>query len=63
MEDIINIIVNNGIGVACMVYFMYFNNTILKNITEALNEMKQNLVILNERVKDVEVKLDKRKGD
>ena len=62
MEEMVNIIVNNGIGVACMIYFMYFNNTILKNITEALNEMKQNLILLNERLKDVEDKLDIRKG-
>lgn len=62
MEQIVNIIVNNGIGVGCIIYFMYFNSTILKSVTEALNEMKQSLVLFNERLENIEEAI-KKKGD
>ncbi len=61
MEDIVNVIMNNGIGVACILYFMYFNSTTLKSITDTMNEVKQSLILLNEKINDMEkaIKLDK----
>lgn len=59
MEEIVNILVNNGIGVACIVYFMYFNSTSLKAMTETMNEVKQSLILFNERLENIEKKLDK----
>lgn len=38
MEEIVNLIVSNGIGVACIVYFMFrdykFQDTISKTLTQ-----------------------------
>ena len=62
MEDMVNIIVNNGIGVACILYFMYFNSTSLKTMTETMNEVKQSLILFNERLENIEQKLDKKKS-
>lgn len=62
MEQIIDIIVNNGIGVACILYFMYFNSTSLKTMTETMNEVKQSLILFNERLENIEQKLDKKKS-
>ena len=61
MEDIVNVIVNNGIGVACILYFMYFNSTTLKSITDTMNEVKQSLILLNEKINDMEkaIKMEK----
>lgn len=61
MEQIIDIIVNNGIGVACILYFMYFNSTSLKAMTETMNEVKQSLILFNERLENIEQKLDRKK--
>ena len=58
----VNIIVNNGIGVACILYFMYFNSTSLKTMTETMNEVKQSLILFNERLENIEQKLDKKKS-
>lgn len=60
MEEIVNIITNNGIGVACVLYFMYFNSTTLKSMTETMNEVKQSLIIFNERLENIEQKIDKK---
>lgn len=61
MEDIVNVIMNNGIGVACILYFMYFNSTTLKSITDTMNEVKQTLILLNEKINDLEktIKMEK----
>ena len=61
MEELIDIIVNDGIGVACILYFMYFNSTSLKAMTETMNEVKQSLILFNERLENIEQKLDRKK--
>ena len=58
MEDIVNLIINNGIGVACIFYFMHFNSTSLKAMTETMNEVKQSLILFNERLENIEKKLN-----
>ena len=32
MEDLVNLFVNNGVAVACLIYFMWYNNTTLKDL-------------------------------
>lgn len=54
MEEIINIIANYGIGVACILYFMYFNNTTMKQLIETVNKVNESLVLFNERLEQVE---------
>ena len=61
MDELINAIYNYGIGVICIAYFMYFNNTTLKSITEAMNEVKQTLILLNEKIENIEQKLNNKK--
>ena len=54
MEDIINVIANYGIGVACILYFMYFNNTTMKQLIDTVNKVNQSLILFNERLEQVE---------
>ena len=54
MEEILNIIANYGIGVACILYFMYFNNTTMKQLIETVNKVNQSLILFNERLEQVE---------
>lgn len=54
MEEVINIIANYGIGVACILYFMYFNNTTMKQLIETVNKVNESLVLFNERLEQVE---------
>lgn len=59
MEDLINIIVNNGVAVACVLYFMHFNSTTLKSLTETVNKVNESLVLFNERLQNMEDILNK----
>lgn len=61
MEEISNIVANYGIGVACILYFMYFNSTTLRALTSTLSEVKESLILLNEKVSNLEEKYNKSK--
>jgi hypothetical protein len=61
MDELINAIYNYGIGIICIAYFMYFNSTTLKSITNTMSEVKQTLVLLNEKIENLEQKLSKKK--
>ena len=50
MEDIVNIIANYGIGVVFIIYFMYFNNTTMKQLLETVNKVNESLILFNERL-------------
>ena len=67
MEDIVNLITQNGIGVICVGFMIYFISTTLKEMNLILNDVKNTLVAiessltcLTSRVEKIE---DKVKGD
>lgn len=59
MESIINLIVNNGIGVVCVGYMIYFQATTLKAIEE--NQQKTNALLqtMTDRLEKLEEKIKK----
>ena len=67
MEKIVEIVVQNGLGVASFVALLYFifnyvskmNDTITQ-ISTTLNSIKDSLITLSARIDDVEDKLKER---
>ena len=39
MTDLIQLIVNNGIGVVCVAYMIYFQNSTMKEMNKTLTEL------------------------
>lgn len=54
MEDLIKLVVDNGIGVFCVVYIIIFQSTTLKDIQNTLIEISKNLTLMNERLEKLE---------
>lgn len=52
MNDLVTLISNNGIGIVCVAYLMYFQSTTMK-------EMQNILHAINDRLTKIEDKLDK----
>lgn len=50
MEEMVNLFVNNGVAVACLIYFMWYNNTTLKEFSNKFEELK----ILENSRKDID---------
>ena len=55
MEDLVNMFVNNGVAVACLIYFMWYNNTTLKEFSSKFEELNRTLLkLLETSRKDIE---------
>ena len=52
MEDLIKLLVDNGISVVCVAYLIYFQSTTMKSMLATLNTINQRLSI-------IETKLDR----
>lgn len=51
MEEIVNLITNNGIGVCCVAYLIYFQNTTMKEMLKSLTDISTKLAIIEEKIK------------
>lgn len=50
MEDLINLIMNNGIGVVCVGYLIYFQNSTMKEILNTLQAISIRLTKIEDKV-------------
>lgn len=50
MEELVNLFVNNGVAVACVIYFMWYNNNTLKEFSSKFNELQSQILILLEKI-------------
>lgn len=59
MEDLIKLIVNNGIGVVCVAYMIYFQLTTMKEMNKTMNEVSTSLKLMNQDIDEIKNKLNK----
>ena len=59
MEELINLITQNGIGVICVAFLMYFINTTMKDNNKILDEIQQTLVSINANLTTLSTRVDK----
>ena len=59
MEELINLITNNGIGVICVAFMIYFINTTLKDNNGILDEIQKTLVAINTNLTNLSTRVDK----
>lgn len=57
MIDLINVITQNGIGVVCVAYLIYFQSTTMKNMNDILSKMQIALESISDRLENVESKI------
>lgn len=50
MDEMVNLIVNNGTAIALLLYFIYKDNKFTENITKALTSIEESLEIIKESV-------------
>ena len=56
MPDIINLIINNGIGVVCVAYLIYFQTTTMKDLTKNQEKTNDLLEKMTFRIENIEKK-------
>lgn len=62
MSDLIQLIVNNGIGVVCVAYMIYFQLTTMKEMNKTLTEVSTSLKLMNQDIEEIKGKLDTKKS-
>ena len=50
MDEIADLLVNNGTAVALLIYFIYKDNKFTENITKALTSIEESLEIIKDSV-------------
>lgn len=58
MNDIVTLIVNNGIGVVCVGYMIYFQATTMKDIMKNQEAVIRTLEGMNHRLELIENKIE-----
>ena len=46
----IDVIVNNGVAIGCLCYFMWYNNNTMVKVTEELANVNHNVMLLIEKL-------------
>lgn len=54
MPEIINFIVNNGIGVVCVAYLIYFQSTTMKELSKNQEKTNDLLEKMTYRIENIE---------
>lgn len=57
MTDLIQLIVNNGIGVVCVAYMIYFQNSTMKEMNKTLTELGTSLKLMNQDIEEIKNKV------
>lgn len=50
LDEIVNLMINNGTAIALLIYFIYKDNKFTENITKALSSIEESLGIIKESV-------------
>lgn len=59
MEELINLITQNGIGVICVAFMIFFINTTMKDNNKILDDMQKTLVAINTNLTTLSTRVDK----
>lgn len=54
MQEIINLLTNNGIGIVCVAYLIYFQNTTMKTMISTLEKINGKLGIIENVLRNKE---------
>lgn len=50
MKEIVDLIMNNGIGIVCVGYLIYFQNTYMMKMQEILNSINERLSVIETKI-------------
>ena len=60
MEEIIQAIANYGVGIFCVAYIIYMQNTTMKEMNVVLNRITETLNGINTRLSIIEDKIERK---
>lgn len=58
MEQIVNVIVQNGLGVASFIALIYFMNTSLKDMNDNMSDISKTLLLIQANLSSLQNRID-----
>ena len=58
MQEILDLIFNYGVGIACVGYLMYFQSTTMKEMLNALNNINNRLSVIEDKLENKQKKTE-----
>lgn len=59
MADLVNLMTQNGIGVVCVAFLIYFISTTMKDNNKILDEIEKTLVAIQTNLGMLSIRIDK----
>lgn len=54
VQNIIDLVINNGLGVVCVIYMIYFQMTSMKEMSQTISKMNTSLELITDRLENIE---------
>lgn len=54
VQNIIDLVINNGLGVVCVIYMIYFQMTTMKEMSQTISKMNTSLELITDRLENIE---------
>lgn len=54
IQGIIDLVINNGLGVVCVIYMIYFQMTTMKEMSQTISKMNTSLELITDRLENIE---------
>lgn len=54
VQNVIDLVINNGLGVVCVIYMIYFQMTTMKEMSQTISKMNTSLELITTRLENIE---------
>ncbi len=54
IQNIVDLVINNGLGVVCVIYMIYFQMTTMKEMSQTISKMNTSLELITDRLENIE---------
>lgn len=54
VQSIVDLVINNGLGVVCVIYMIYFQMTTMKEMSATISKMNTSLELITDRLENIE---------
>lgn len=54
IQSIVDLVINNGLGVVCVIYMIYFQMTTMKEMSQTISKMNTSLELITDRLENIE---------
>ena len=62
VQNIIDLVINNGLGVVCVICMIYFQMTTMKEMSQTISKMNTSLELITDRLENIEDHIKENEG-